>query len=104
MRVIRPFSTATLTAVLSSPPMSIRKAGDTLSLTALASKSSERAAPIQDGRHPFRSLDRTSSSDDQAASVGNEDDVRGEDVEKALQVAVSHNGKEPVHRVLLLRR
>jgi len=47
---------------------------------------------------------RSTSSGYQAASVGHEDDVGGEDVEEALQVAVSDGSEEPVDDLLLLGR
>ena len=84
--------------------MSIRTAGDPLSQTALASKSAVRRPRDQEAGHPFGTLDRTTSSGDQAAAVGDDDDVGGEDVEEALQVAVSDGGEEPVHGLLLLGR
>src|SRR5512144_2408281 len=92
MRVIRPFSTERLTAVFTSPPMSMRPPGDPLSQTALASKFAERAAPIR------KRATRT------APAIGHDNDVGREDVEEALQVAVSDGGEESVHSFLLLRR
>ena len=82
--------------------MSIRPPGDPLSQTAFASKSGEAGGADQEAGHPFRALDRAASSGDQAAAVGDDDDVGREDVEEALQVAVPDGGEEPVHGLLLL--
>ena len=104
MRVIRPFSTVRLTAVSSSPPMSIRAPGDPLSQTASPRSRRGAARADQEGGHPFRALDRTTGRGDHAAAVGDDDDVGREDVEQALQVAVADGGEEPVHGLLLLGR
>ena len=104
MWVIRPFSTATLTAVSSAPPMSIRPPGDPLSQTGLRLEVRRSGRADQEAGHPFRTLDRTASGGDAAAAVGDDDDVGSEDVEQALQVAVSDGGEEPVHDLLLLGR
>ena len=41
---------------------------------------------------------------DQAASVGDDDDVGREHVEETVKVTVSDGGEEPVHDLLVLRR
>ena len=88
MCLIRPSSTARLTAVLSSPPMSIRAAGDPLSHTAVTSKFAVRDASMRKRGHPLRTLDRTASRGGEPASVGDDHDVGRENVEEALQIAV----------------
>ena len=104
MRVIRPSSMATLTAVSSSPPMSIRTPGDPLSQMAVVSMSARRAARPRKRGDLLGTLDRTTSRGDQAAAVGDDDDIGGEDVEETLQVALADGGEEALDDLLLLRR
>src|SRR5581483_3906197 len=55
----------------------------------------------EEGCDPLRTLDRSRGGGDQAATVGDDDDVGREDVEQALQVAAPDSCQEPLDGLLL---